>query len=913
MKKLTVGKHLLLSSAVVCAFVSAGQVSVAAAEHTETIQPRTVERAATDQDKQNTLKVSDQIAQEAPLKTQENISSATDSREQIVDQDPTFEQVVTPVKETEIPTTVEAGQKPGSRFSIAILPDTQFYARYTTEAEGDQFNAAYGSEPFATQTQWIADHADDYGIAMTLHVGDVVDQANKPAQWQVASEAMGILEANQEPYLIIAGNHDIGGQALENGQSPYYGYYTDVFPGERAQKNATFQGRGPNDAHEYHIFNVDGQDFLVLGLSWGAEGAELDWAEAVLKENPNTPTILVSHQLINNDTVTSQTLKTPFGEVVWDRLIAPNDQVFLTYNGHHHGASRVKRTNNFGNPVYQILTDQQMAYMGGNGYMALTEFDLTNGKIHQTTFSPWVPTKAEETRNGYDQVFLTDDGASFTFDFDFKGRFPNLVVGQPDDPSYSSQLRTYYSENYQAPQPVEQEEPSSEDDYPVVEGTVAHWRISGEDGIVVNVGDALVDITNPANNFYRAPLNEGNLGGAVLEDVTWSKDHHPLSSNAGSIRFENGSRPTADNPQHRASYFRTKDGAPINLENFENGYTFETFIKFDPNYNPDGVNNWMQWLVREGQRQNIPGYVGTEGEEPPFAWDFSNLSEVQFSFVDQQTPEATEGSAWSGEIVDLSDWYHLAAVNDPETKTLTMYVNGVPVLRNATDTVGLADDKGQPWRLGGSFYGGQGEHGFIGWIGETRLVDRPLQAKDWLTARAAKPETPGTGTGGTTGTGTTTGPAKPDQPGSKPGSEVKPGTSTKPGAGVKPGQNEGPATPTTTGDQANRKPEQGQAASQVDPGQTGSPATDQASGQTTRSETGAGQAEQTKPTVASRQTASEQVTRAKDPAKAKESSRSLASKKTASSLPQTGASAGVLGFGLSLVALGSAFSFKKRK
>ncbi|MED5769053.1 hypothetical protein VYH72_10550, partial [Streptococcus anginosus] len=137
MKKLAVGKHLLFSSAVVCAFVSAGQVSVAAAEHVEATQPQTVERAATDQDKQNTLKVSDQIAQEAPLKTQENISSATDSREQIVDQDPTFEQVVTPVKETEIPTTVEAGQEPGSRFSLAILPDTQFYARYATEAEGD--------------------------------------------------------------------------------------------------------------------------------------------------------------------------------------------------------------------------------------------------------------------------------------------------------------------------------------------------------------------------------------------------------------------------------------------------------------------------------------------------------------------------------------------------------------------------------------------------------------------------------------------------------------------------------------------------------------------------------------------------------------------------------------------------------
>ncbi|MDK6686164.1 LamG-like jellyroll fold domain-containing protein [Aerococcus sp. UMB8623] len=581
-----------------------------------------------------------------------------------------------------------------------------------------------------------------------------------------------------------------------------------------------------------------------------------------------------------------------------DRLIAPYDQVFLTYNGHHHGASRVKRTNDFGNPVYQILTDQQMAYMGGNGYMALTEFDLTNGKIHQTTFSPWVPTKDKETLNGYDQVFLTDDGASFTFDFDFKGRFPNLQVGPADDPSYSSQLRNYYSENYQAPQPVDQERPTSEDDYPVVEGTVAHWRIAGEDGQAVAVGEALVDISNPANNFYRAPLNEGNLEGAVLEDVTWSSDHHPLSSNAGSIRFENGSRPTADNPHHRASYFRTKDGAPINLENFENGYTFETFIKFDPEYNPDGVNDWMQWLVREGQRQNIPGYVGTEGEEPPFAWAFSNLSEVQFSFVDQQTPEATEGSAWSGEIVDLSDWYHLAVVNDPETKTLTMYVNGVPVLRNATDTVGLADDNGQPWRLGGSFYGGQGEHGFIGWIGETRLVDRPLQAKDWLTSRATKADNQPTNTGGTTGTGT---PSKPNHPSDRPGQS---GTVTQPGSSVK---------PVSTGSSESSQTSQGQTEAKPGQDQNADQAGAQNSGQASQPEKGKAKPEQVKAATA-RQT-SNKPTAANGSSQTKTSSGSARSKKAASSLPQTGASTslGAVSFGLSLIGLGVALGFRKRQ
>ena len=43
----------------------------------------------------------------------------------------------------------------GSRFSIGVLPDTQFYSRYSTPETGNLAQARYGSEPFKAQTEWL--------------------------------------------------------------------------------------------------------------------------------------------------------------------------------------------------------------------------------------------------------------------------------------------------------------------------------------------------------------------------------------------------------------------------------------------------------------------------------------------------------------------------------------------------------------------------------------------------------------------------------------------------------------------------------------------------------------------------------------------------------------------------------------
>ena len=58
-----------------------------------------------------------------------------------------------------------------------MLPDTQFYSRYSTAGSGDLFMARYGTEPYIEQTKWLAANKDNLKIPFVTHLGDIVDRA----------------------------------------------------------------------------------------------------------------------------------------------------------------------------------------------------------------------------------------------------------------------------------------------------------------------------------------------------------------------------------------------------------------------------------------------------------------------------------------------------------------------------------------------------------------------------------------------------------------------------------------------------------------------------------------------------------------------------------------------------------------
>ncbi|MCR6475136.1 metallophosphoesterase [Variovorax sp. ZS18.2.2] len=630
-----------------------------------------------------------------------------------------------------------------SSFALAVMPDTQFYARYATAAESDQYDKRFGSAPFAAQTKWIAANAKALNIPFTIHLGDVVDQVTKPDQWKVADAAMKVLEDARLPYSVLAGNHDVlfdvdysvnPADGTDAGRNLANEPYLQWFGTERAKKQSTFGARDASGFHEYHVFEAQGQKFMVLSLSWRISDAGIAWARQAIAKNPTLPVILVNHQLLNIDADGTSPLETDYGKMLWEKLIRDNDQIFMTLNGHHHGAAHLTKTNDFGRKVEEMVVDYQMAYQGGNGLMRLYEFDLTNKQIKVLSFSPWVPQKPADTLNSFDQAVLTTPNEAFVIDMDFAQRFAgfNKSFGTGSatvEGSLVDQARAMILATYKDPATVEQRPAANPDDYPKVANTLAHWRFFGG-GVNQPVlpGTAIVDVTGN-NPLHRDALNQGGVVGAENGDIVWTDDRHHLSAAPGSVRFLN-----TDKNVPRLSYFLTDTAAPINAQTLENGYTVEAFVKIDKSWTGN-KQAWMNIMTRDGRRGDLAGYSGGDGESPPMLFAISSLREVQWEVVPSPAGTRIPKANWSGEVI-ADRWVHIAIVNDPVSHDTTMYVEGAPVLRNAAAIPGLATlSATSPWVVGGGSWDGARADGFFGNIGEVRVVAAALTPAQWLTAR----------------------------------------------------------------------------------------------------------------------------------------------------------------------------------
>ncbi|WP_202969358.1 LamG-like jellyroll fold domain-containing protein [Leifsonia sp. ALI-44-B] len=635
------------------------------------------------------------------------------------------------------PVAAAAAPAPGattdaSRFTLAVLPDTQFYSRYSA----DQFIPRYGDDPFSVQTDWLAKNADALQIPFVTHLGDVVDRVGVNNEWIAADNAMKNLDEAKLPYSILAGNHDVR-DSNDNLFDDQYNLANEPFlkwfGPNRAQNVSTFQGSDPTGFNQFHIFEADGQKYMVLALSWRASDATLAWAADVMAQHPTVPVILTTHQVIDIAPDGETPRETDYGLRLWDKLIKNHDQIFLTLNGHFHGSSRLDKTNDFGHTVTEVVIDYQMAYEGGDGYLGLYEFDLTNDVINVQTASPWVTWKPQETLTSYDQPFLEGSQQQFSLPIDFSERFkgfnPTFAAGPADTPSLGQKARDILLDGFVGPDPITTEFPGSPADYPEVPGTLAHWQFNGLDGVVgtdVTIPDVAGD---GSNDLHRADPTATNSVGTELSDVTIeSDDVHGYSADQAGACFTNSSG-------SRYSYLTTDKDAPVNNADLSKGYTIETFVKMSPEWTP-AANQWSKFLTHTGNRSKIDGFAKTQWDwtASPTALGISNLREFQWTTVPGD-PTKGDRTNWSGEIM-VDSWSHVAVVSDAEKGTITMYVDGAPVLRNAVDAAGISANPDMPWIIGSDWVDDAARNGWNGCVGETRIIDHATGPAEWLTSRA---------------------------------------------------------------------------------------------------------------------------------------------------------------------------------
>ncbi|WP_162893236.1 metallophosphoesterase [Microbacterium halotolerans] len=616
----------------------------------------------------------------------------------------------------------EAAEDTASRFTLAVLPDTQFYSRYSA----DQFFPRYGTDPFEVQTNWLADNADELNVRFTTHLGDVVDQEWVSGEWDAGDRAMSVLDEAGMDYSVLPGNHDVSDWNARSSEGNAQNYLSH-FSADRLSSD-TLVSSHQNGYSNAHVFTAEGQEFLVLAIGWNAEPGTWDWAQSVLDANPTLPTVLTSHSIIDIDKETGEAADTAFGQEMWENLIRSNDQIFVTLNGHSHGQTRRVVTNDAGHDVHQILLDSQMAADGGNGIMGMMEFDLENDRIDFATVSPWVTQKDPETLTPSDTPVVSTPEADFSLEIDFSERFSFSPDFGPGDGAYgdlSERAKEIVSEGWDGGDGgTEAAVAGSRGDYVEVPGTLAHWRFGDQDEGVLPENAEITDETGD-NPMYRLPVDQINAP-AEVEDVTIThSDASNLSADAGAVCFADSSRNTG-----KLNYLTTEYETPVTHASFDEGYTIESFVYLADDWTVED-NQWGGWFSRTGRRSALP--VTPERydyEMGPAFFSVSNLREFQWATTNG-TPWANTGSLWSGEIM-TGTWYHVAAVNDPDAHTTTMYVDGVPVLRNATDLDGMTFAPGYPWVIGTVFNYDEASNGWNGCVGETRIVDHAVDPSQFL-------------------------------------------------------------------------------------------------------------------------------------------------------------------------------------
>jgi hypothetical protein len=561
------------------------------------------------------------------------------------------------------------------RFTLVVMPDTQYLF------DEDRIHP----EPLEASFRYIL--SGEENVVFLAHLGDVT-QNGQANEFAAVSKVFDALDEQRVAYSVLAGNHDINGSTTDQrGDTPYL----DTFNPKRFSRSGTFKGADSGGYNTYHVFTAGGREWLLLALDWRLSTEGFAWANSVIAANPTLPVIVTTHEIAGSYSDGTAGLSS-YGQQLWDGLINDNDQVFLTLNGHYWPPGNATMRNKAGHDVHVHITNYQNRYYGGAAMIRAYRFDLERNTIDVSTFSPWIMDMAAEQRNllASQEMELTTSVDYFSMQLDFAQRFAGFD-----------------------PIPVRAPRPANE---MLVKGTVAYWRFDSGTAEGAPVTTTVKDLTGLGNDLTRQ-----NVSGSAASTLTWSRAYHPDQPGHGSLYFDGQGSPLS------GAWLQTATGAPLNANTFAHGYTFEAFFKLPNDWN-SSTNAWTAILSRWGTAGEAGKSGGnTDPNEPIVTLSLSGDRELQWCVYPlNQTDESTN---WGHEL-PIGDWWHVAVVNDG--KLTTVYVDGCPVVRNPSlPAVGLTT-LNLPWLLGGYEYSGTINQIFHGYIGDVRIVNRPLKVTDFM-------------------------------------------------------------------------------------------------------------------------------------------------------------------------------------
>jgi hypothetical protein len=286
---------------------------------------------------------------------------------------------------------------PEGSVSVALLPDTQYYAKCR-------------SRHLENQSRWLVRERERRHIVAALSLGDLTDD-NSDEQWAFVRQSFSPLGAGF-PLLLTTGNHDTGEQGSANRRETLLSKYLYE---DYAKKSGALRSVAPPGGIEnaFYSFDLGRVKLGILMLEWGPRRTIVDWANQILDQYADHRVIVVTHAYLYDDGTRydyaargTQQVWNPLtyptaagamaddpshdGEMLFQALVRRHAGIFLVASGHvlGQGAAHLTSRGDAGNTIHQILANYQMLDEGGLGYLRLLELQPDGRVLHMKTYSP---------------------------------------------------------------------------------------------------------------------------------------------------------------------------------------------------------------------------------------------------------------------------------------------------------------------------------------------------------------------------------------------------------------------------------------------------------------------------------------------------------------------------------------------
>lgn len=250
----------------------------------------------------------------------------------------------------------------------------------------------------------------------------------------------------------------------------------------------------------------------------------------------------------------------------------------------------------------------------------------------------------------------------------------------------------------------------------------AQWNFdqSGvKDGSIQDKNLVIKDISGNGNDLVMNAY--GNINNPN-DFISFSEDTmYPGTQGSLYLNGDSSTRTGVD--------FSTVQGAPVNANQFENGYTIEFVYKLPKDWTT--AESWMSLMARQGNANSM-----AEPQLGSMNMAISNCKEIQFQTANKDDSHEMTSSAWSVSMDKGDVWYHIAVVSD--NSSIRVFVNGAEAFRDylSPEMKGLyADPADGRFRIGSSWWTENGntiDKFARGNYQQVRISEGALNREQWL-------------------------------------------------------------------------------------------------------------------------------------------------------------------------------------